>query len=662
MQSQTRQLAAIMFTDIVGYTAMMQQNETKAVAVIKHYNATLEKWVTHFKGQVLNYYGDGSLCIFSSATDAVNCSLAVQKELKTEPVVPLRIGLHIGEVFFEDAKALGDGVNVASRVQSLGQANTILISEEIHNKIKNNASIATVSLGHFDFKNVDKPLEVFALTNAGLFVPQRKNIEGKLKKNNVARRNVLVVLSIVLFIIAAFFVYKRIFSKNDAAGIDKSIAVLPFVDMSPNHDQEYFGDGIAEEIINVLTKIKDLKVIGRTSSFQFKDEKVDLREVGAKLAVTTVLEGSVMKSGNKIRITAQLINVEDGTHIWSERYDREIKDVFSIQDEIANKIAQKLALSMDIKRINPLTAPTTNMEAYEMTMKGNHFLRQGPAGASKAREFYQKALALDSNYSEASRGYLNTQFFLNDNAGMLKSIHKLESVNSDPESILNAKLAYYLWREGNWIKCTQLYDSARVAGFPPNITYAYYEAAIEKNMTRAIKTLENFVERDPLHLDGLRNLAMFYLFAKESHNAQTIIDKMIELDPGYIESYDLQAKVYLQQKKFSQAMEECSKAEVRFNDLKFFLRTKIQVLAKQGNLAQAKKLFYDLKVEEDPYYSWDLNYLYFSLGMDGEGFDLLTKRKNKPGLVIAILIDSFFDPYRNDPRFKELIASSNLLE
>src|SRR5678810_620392 len=151
---------------------MMQQNEEKAVAVIKHYNSTLEKFVSQFNVQVLNYYGDGSLCIFSSATDAVNCSLAVQKDLKSEPVVPLRIGLHIGEVFFEDAKALGDGVNVASRVQSLGQENTILVSEEIYDKIKNNASITAASLGHFDFKNVGKPMEVLALTNEELFIPQ----------------------------------------------------------------------------------------------------------------------------------------------------------------------------------------------------------------------------------------------------------------------------------------------------------------------------------------------------------------------------------------------------------------------------------------------------------------------------------------------------------
>ena len=200
-----RQLAAIMFTDIVGYTAMMQADEQKAVAVIKHYNATLEKLVTQHDGQVVNYYGDGSLCIFHSATDAANCSLAVQEELKKEPVVPLRIGLHIGEVFFEDAKALGDGVNVASRVQSLGQANTILVSAEFYDKIKNNSSFTSVSLGNFNFKNVGQPLQVFALTNAGLFVPQRKNIEGKLDPKTNSKKIVLASLLIVLLVAAGFF-------------------------------------------------------------------------------------------------------------------------------------------------------------------------------------------------------------------------------------------------------------------------------------------------------------------------------------------------------------------------------------------------------------------------------------------------------------------------
>ncbi len=396
--SQSRQLAAIMFTDIVGYTAMMQQDENKAVAIIKHYNATLEKWVTLYNGQVLNYYGDGSLCIFSSATDAANCSLAVQKELKNDPVVPLRIGLHIGEIFFEDAKALGDGVNVASRVQSLGQENTILVSAEFHDKIKNNSSISATSLGLFDFKNVDKPIEVFALANEGLVVPQRKKLEGKLKNKNFAKRNILAPVLVILFAAVIFFIYKNFFSDNDHSQLaDKSIAVLPFVDMSPGKDQEYLGDGLAEEIITTLSGIKDLKVIGRTSSFQFKGEKMDLRDIGKKLNVGSILEGSVQKSGNKIRITAQLIRVKDNSHLWSQKYEREMVDIFKIQDEIATIITGLLKISLSESENQHLNKTSTSPETYTFYLKGLYAYQEHKY--EQSIDYNMQAIKLDPTYA-----------------------------------------------------------------------------------------------------------------------------------------------------------------------------------------------------------------------------------------------------------------------
>src|SRR5258705_7570229 len=302
--TQARQLAAIMFTDIVGYTAMMQANEQKAVAVIKHYNSSLEKLVQQYNGQLLNYYGDGSLCTFPNATDAANCSLELQKELKDDPEVQLRIGLHIGEVFFENEKALGDGVNVASRVQSLGQENTILVSGEFYDKIKNNPSFSTVSLGRFDFKNVVTSLEIFAVSNEGLFIPQRRKMEGKLKKRPGKKRFIIAVSLIILVCTAGFLIYRTYFTGNAASGSnDQSIAVLPFVDMSPAKDQEYFSDGMSEELLNLLSKIPTLKVISRTSSFFFKGKNLDVRKIGENLGVENILEGSIRKSGNTIRIT-----------------------------------------------------------------------------------------------------------------------------------------------------------------------------------------------------------------------------------------------------------------------------------------------------------------------------------------------------------------------
>ncbi len=208
--SQQRHLAAILFTDIVGYTALMQEDEHKAVALIKHYTSSLDKKVVSHGGRVLNYYGDGSLCTFPSATEAVICALELQKDLQLAPYVPLRIGLHIGEVFFEDGKALGDGVNIASRIQSLGQANTILFSKDIHDKIKNQPEFKSVWIGKFDFKNVDDPIEVYALSNEGLNVPRKEQMSGKLKKEKSKRTidsRKIILGSISLLVLAGLSVF-----------------------------------------------------------------------------------------------------------------------------------------------------------------------------------------------------------------------------------------------------------------------------------------------------------------------------------------------------------------------------------------------------------------------------------------------------------------------
>ena len=193
--SQQRRLAAILFTDIVGYTSMMQQNETKTLAIIKRYTTVLKQSVSDHSGEVLNDYGDSSLCIFSSASEAVQSALEVQEQLQKDPAIPLRIGLHIGEIFFEDGKILGDGVNLASRIQSIAVGNSILFSEEIQDKIKNIPKFRSVSLGSFEFKNVEKPIVVFALANEGLTIPDRSSMVGKLKKKNTMPRWMQVFFS-----------------------------------------------------------------------------------------------------------------------------------------------------------------------------------------------------------------------------------------------------------------------------------------------------------------------------------------------------------------------------------------------------------------------------------------------------------------------------------
>lgn len=570
--SQSRQLAAIMFTDIVGYTTMMQHNEQKAVAAIKHYNNTLEKWVAHFNGRILNFYGDGNLCSFSSATDAVNCSIEVQKELRSEPVVPLRIGIHIGEIFFEQEKALGDGVNVASRVQSLGQENTILISAEIHDKIKNNISITTQSLGLFDFKNVNKPLEIFALTNDGLIVPQRKKMQGKLQQKNVQKRNVFLIISFIILVIAILFIYRKYFSENKTAFTEKSIAVLPFTDMSQNKDQEYFSDGLTEDIITQLAKINSFKVKSRTSVMQYKKNSKSLKEIGNELGVEVILEGSVQQSGDQIRITAQLINSLTDEHLWAESYDRSMKDIFSIQTDIAKQIANtlKAKLSPNEKQ-NIEKRYTENAEAYQLYLKGRYYWnKRSEESVRRGIDFFKNAIALDSNYALAYAGLGDSYLML----GVYGMVRPNES-------------------------------------FPLAKSYAEKALQLDNTLSEAYATLIDI------------NIHYYHDLDVAEINYQ----KAIEKNPFYASAYHWHSEVLILRKQFENALKE-SEAALKIDPYSLIINTQYGMhLRYAGKLSKAiaqlqKTLEYDSTFA---FTHWQLGLAFFEMKQFNKSLHCLHK-------------------------------------
>ena len=287
-----RFLAAIMFTDMVGYTAQMQKDEGLAKVNRDRHRQVLQDHVQSHAGKILQYYGDGTLCVFESAVEAVRCAIKIQTELQKDPPIPLRVGIHAGDIVYDNEGVYGDAVNVASRIENLSVAGSVLISEKVMFELKNHPGLSAESLGYFNLKNVKYPMEIFAVSSNQLAIPDPETI----KKERVREK--------------------------------KSIAVLPFVNMSADPENEYFSDGITEELLNTLSKIEGLQVTARTSSFAFKNRNIDVREIGTQLEVKTVLEGSVRKAGNKVRITAQLINTADGYHLWSETYDRQLDDIF----------------------------------------------------------------------------------------------------------------------------------------------------------------------------------------------------------------------------------------------------------------------------------------------------------------------------------------------
>jgi TolB-like protein/AraC-like DNA-binding protein/Tfp pilus assembly protein PilF len=376
---KNRRISAIMFTDIVGYTALMRKDENSAVEMRARHRTEFKKHHAVHKGEIVQYYGDGTLSVFASGVQAVECAIAIQKALRQDKQVPLRIGLHLGDIVFDGTEVYGDGVNMASRIENQGTSGSVLLSAKLNGELKNQPHISTLSLGYFELKNITDPIEIFAVDQEGLYVPDTSE-------------------------------HKEVSKKAS-----KSIAVLPFTNLSASKDNEYFCDGITEEIINALAKIKALKVTSRTSSFFFKNKNIPIKQISTELGVSTILEGSIRLSGKKVRITAQLIQAEEDFHFWSETWDRNLENIFEIQDEVSLLIADKLREQFGHFEIqeNLVKKQTDNIKAYEYSLKAN-FLRNkwNPEDVKQAISLYEKALKLDPNHTESILGLADCYSFI----------------------------------------------------------------------------------------------------------------------------------------------------------------------------------------------------------------------------------------------------------
>ncbi|MDX2049062.1 MAG: adenylate/guanylate cyclase domain-containing protein [Chitinophagaceae bacterium] len=504
-----RQLAAILFADMSGYTALMQDNEHLARLKRKRFKEVLESTIEKHEGKLLQNYGDGSLSIFSSAINSVSCAVAMQQQLQLEPKVEVRIGIHTGDVVVEEEAIYGDGVNLASRVESLAVPGGIFISEKVFDEIKNHDNIKTRDMGFFELKNVKQPVHLYAIANEGIIVPSRDELKGKTKQP--ANR----------------------------------LAVLPFVNMSADPDNEYFSDGITEELLNTLTKVDGLQVTSRTSAFAFKGKQDDIREIAIKLNVDKVLEGSVRKAGNRVRITAQLINAADGYHIWSETYDRNLTDIFEVQDEISNIITNRLRENLSIAQQagHIVKSPVKNIEAYTLFLKALHFRSKiTPADMLKAIDLFEQAIQIEPGYAEAYAYIAGTYSYLGA-TGQVKPEKAFGIVNTYSEKAmqLNDKIAeshlakanahmFYKWNP------KAAYDSLQKAiQLNPAQSEAYDLLGLYYILTgkkeEAVKILSKAIATDPLSPTLNHMLAEAYMMVMQYDEALHIADRMLEMNP-----------------------------------------------------------------------------------------------------------------------------------
>ena len=658
-EKQNRKLAAILFADIVGYTSLMQKDEHTASTLLRHFQKQLEEKVKAHQGRIVNFYGDGALCTFPIPIDAVRCAMALQTTFNDHPKTPVRIGIHSGTVTLEGEKIFGDSVNLASRIESLGKPSAILISKKVRDEVKNNPDLKLQLLGSFEFKNVEEPMEVFALANEGFAIPKKENMQGKLA--TTAPKQLVFVFTLVSLL--AFVALWFGLSKNKTAYTpnDKSIAVLPFKDMSQQKDQEYFSDGVAEEILNALSKLEDLKVAGRISSFSFKNKnEISISEIGQQLNVSTILNESIRKSGDRIRVTANLVDAASGFQIWSEVYEEELKDIFSVQEKIARNIVQKFQLSQPLGEPPQLIAEqTSNLEAYEQYLKGKFYLSKTWDGMEQAQQAFENAIQLDSNYALAYSGLAGVYwgYGLSGLADLEESFENMKmaaekTIELEPQLSTGYKYLgfYYGFYEFDRLKSIEYvkksielnpYDG-EAQNFIPVLS-----SKTNEDLERAIKFNEEIVAKDPLSIEALLNLNRAYLWAGKYDKVIKNAKRAFELNPKQRSNMRHISEAYLFSGQPEKAIVYTEQA-IQRNNYAFY--NYILNLVQLGRMEEAKDKFNQQKKSMRA----DSKALcYFALKEPDKGFEYLeqARSENNPYIIFY----KFWLPiqdYKEDPRFK----------
>jgi adenylate cyclase len=498
-----RRLAAILAADIAGYSALMGADEARTVQDLKEHQAVVLPMIKEHGGRVIDTAGDGILAEFGSVVNAAECAVAIQRTMALRNAdveearrMRFRIGINQGDVVFDDTRVYGDGVNVAARLEGLAEPGGICISRRVYEDISGKMQLAFVDLGEHQLKNIAQPIRVYRVSGEKLAAA-------------------------------------RATAKPALALPDKpSIAVLAFTNMSGDPDQDYFSDGITDDIITDLSRFSELFVIARNSSFQYKGKSPDIRHVGLELGVRYVLEGSIRRAGDRVRISAQLIDAATGAHRWAERYDRELKDVFAVQDEVSRAIVAILVAHVNkAEAERTLLKPPATWQAHDFFMRASDiFSARGSSSFTvadlyEARQLLERSIALDPNYERAYATLSYTHVFawmfrldedhLSPTA--LERAHRLarKAVELDPNlPIAHAHLGMVLTFRGQHEQSIAEFEKAMALN--PNFTDWWFGAALNRagQPARAVQVVETHMRHDPFYAPsalGVLGLARYML-------------------------------------------------------------------------------------------------------------------------------------------------------
>ena len=615
--SLDRQLVAIMFTDIEGYTSLMQQDEDNAMRIRNKHREIFNKVTKKYHGELIQYYGDGSLSIFKSSVEAVKCSIEMQIAFQNDLPIPVRIGIHVGDIIRTESDIIGDAVNISSRIESLSVPGSVLISDKVNDQLKNHKDIETTFLDVFEFKNVEHTMPIFAVSNKGLNVPELSVIKGKtiqresrLFKNY--KRNMVFVSLVLVGIIFTILYYNKSNAINEISH-DRYLAVLPFTNMNNDDNSEFFTDGFTEDILTDLSKIKDLHVISRKSTMQYKGSKKTISKIAKELGVSFVLEGSVRKYGKKVRISAQLIDAGNNEYLWAESYDKTLTEIFDIQSQVSNEIVKALKITLNENEQKNLNKkPTENEEAYRVYKEAQMFLNRGGGRVEelkKAKELFSIAIGLDSSFSSAYVGLADTylEYIYWGRSPAIEILEKaripaLKALKLDPTS------------GGSYGALGSIYF------------YQY-------NRETAISYLESAIELNPSSIGSYDKLAWIHVYEGNIDQAVTLFQKVLNLDPLSTKHIGNIVLSYYYFHEYDRGFSIVNEALKKHPDDNMLLWMKANLFTAIGNYDEAIKLYN--RRTDGINTNWMLGYTYGRAGNKKKALDILNFQLEKAKTVFV---------------------------
>jgi TolB-like protein/Tfp pilus assembly protein PilF len=659
-----------MFSDIVAYTSLMGKDEEGAFKLLRKNSSLHKTIIKKYKGEFIKEIGDGILASFALSTDAVRCSIAIQKAILKEDY-QLRIGLHEGEMVFKHGDAWGDGVNVASRLQELSDEGGIIISGAVYKDVKNKAGIRTEFIAEEKLKNVDDAIDIYKVlydVDAGSEVDIIEESFPVKSKNRLLY--ILLAAALFLVIIGSFWLWPKII-KKPATVLEKSIAVLPLDYLSEDQNKQYLADGVMDAITGHLSKIEGLRVTPRTSVEQYRETTKTASVIGEELDVSYLIEGSFLMVENQVRLTIQLVIAKEEDHVLYKEYDKDWSEIFDVQSEVAQAIAKEVEVMItpDVKKRIEMI-PTENIEAYNLYLQGRHFwIQEGRDNFDKSIEYYKRALELDPDFalaysgmavtynSYAWFGYLPWSDVL---PQMEKAVMKaLEIDNTLGEA--HAELANVrLVNDWEWPGSER--EFKRALELNPNSARAHNQYAwllsVVGRHDEAIEQSKRAHELDPLSLNIWVELGRRYYFNRDYDKAIEEYRKVLELFPDSWYARSELALALSQKGLHNEAIEEYSKTEFE-PTYHWHLGYIYGVAGKQEKAREILNYYLELSKKG---FMWPTNivFIYIGLGEKDKAFEWLEKSYEQRGSwLIHLKVDPMFDSLRSDPRFQDLLEKMN---